>query len=368
MRFAVLIFILTGQALAQVPEYSIEPQPDGRTLTMNVRLAEEDFNPAGPVWWLETFSRSSTNYLRFHIRAFGADGNDDAVILVEGDGQELSYPVEDIGNDGLWTGLVPGGQAVISLVADTRPEDLVIEIDEMTFEAPTGTPFSTWGELQLMHVHDPDVPDFVRTLISPVASLFFQRDGLPRTCTGFLIGENTLLTNEHCINSADTCKSLTVVFGYERDASGQVRIGQQFKCAAFDPQQSSFELDATILQLSGTPSATYGRVEVPDPDASITGPLTIIQHPGGEPKQVSFIECSVMASQVDGRGPETDFTHTCDTAGGSSGSPVFNAQGRLIGLHHYGFAEGHIEEWDENRGVRFTRIREWLKSHSGDGP
>jgi V8-like Glu-specific endopeptidase len=93
----------------------------------------------------------------------------------------------------------------------------------------------------------------------------------------------------------------------------------------------------------------------------------VIQHPGGEPKQVSFIACEAIQDPVDGRGPETDFTHTCDTAGGSSGAPVFDLQGRLVGLHHYGFAEGQIEAWRENRAVRFNRLRGWMASGEEDG-
>jgi hypothetical protein len=96
-------------------------------------------------------------------------------------------------------------------------------------------------------------------------------------------------------------------------------------------------------------------------DAAISEELAIIQHPGGNEKQISFINCTVMALPVDGRANETDFSHTCDTAGGSSGSPVFNANGVLVGLHHYGFNDGQIEEWTENRAVRMSGITDWLQ-------
>jgi V8-like Glu-specific endopeptidase len=368
MRVSLAILILSaGRAWAQSSDLLIEAQVDGRTEERDIRIAAENFNATGPVWWRQPFNKIGTEYLRFHIRATGGSEASDARVTVEGVGsQDFSYGVAEIGEEGLWTGLLPGGRAVISLIAESRPEDLVVEIDRISFEAPTGTPFSAWGDNDMKHVHQPEVPDTVRTLMLPVAKLVFQSGGLPKTCTGFLIGENALLTNEHCINSADACESLVVVFGYERAPDGGIRFGEQFRCAAFNPDQSSFELDATLIELNGTPSLAYGKVDFPDADTDITGPLIIIQHPGGEPKQVSFIECMAMTNPVDGRGPETDFTHTCDTAGGSSGAPVFDQEGRLVGLHHYGFAEEQIEGWTENRAVRLVRIREWLASRSDD--
>ena len=83
-------------------------------------------------------------------------------------------------------------------------------------------------------------------------------------------------------------------------------------------------------------------------------PVFIIQHPAGEPKQISKINCAAGTVPVDGRTSASDFTHTCDTVGGSSGSPVFNETGDLVGLHHYGFNEGGF--WTENRAIRMKRI------------
>jgi hypothetical protein len=68
----------------------------------------------------------------------------------------------------------------------------------------------------------------------------------------------------------------------------------------------------------------------------------------------------VVGPEAPGRGIGTDFTHTCDSAGGSSGAPVFDAEGHLVGLHHYGFAEAQVQEWTENRAVRLERIRNWV--------
>ena len=62
---------------------------------------------------------------------------------------------------------------------------------------------------------------------------------------------------------------------------------------------------------------------------------------------------------VDGRAPQSDFTHTCDTAGGSSGAPVFNLEGQLVGVHHFGFADDVDGLWTENRSVHGDLIAAW---------
>jgi V8-like Glu-specific endopeptidase len=361
-----LFVLLASQAAGQPAELALEAQTDGRTEALDVRITAEDLNAFGPVWWRQTFSKIGTDYIRFHMRAIGSTQTSAAVVKVEGLGkQSFSYDVAAIGEEGLWTGLLPGGRAVVSLLGETRPEDLVIEIDKVSYEAETGVPYSIWGgENETRHVHDEAVPELVHRLMTPIAKLVFQSGGLPKTCTGFLISEDTLLTNEHCINSAESCASLAVVFGYEFGPDNRIRFGEQFTCGGFEPDRSSFELDATLVRLNGSPGLTYGAVDLAGPEAEIAGPLIVIQHPGGEPKQVSFIACEAIQDLVDGRGTETDFTHTCDTAGGSSGAPVFDQEGRLVGLHHYGFAEGQIKKWSENRAVRFVRIRDWIAPSS----
>ena len=54
-----------------------------------------------------------------------------------------------------------------------------------------------------------------------------------------------------------------------------------------------------------------------------------------------------------GNAPGTDLSHSCDTEGGSSGSPVFTAQGKVIALHHFGIGGAFP---DRTRAVLMTRI------------
>lgn len=57
---------------------------------------------------------------------------------------------------------------------------------------------------------------------------------------------------------------------------------------------------------------------------------------------------------------EFDFGHNAATAGGASGSPIFNEYGKLIGVHHAGFSQ--IGTQGFNYGVKAKYIKELLDS------
>ena len=84
--------------------------------------------------------------------------------------------------------------------------------------------------------------------------------------------------------------------------------------------------------------------------------LYVVQHPNGEPKRVSRNDCSVDKVSIAGRGMGiTDFSHRCDTLGGSSGAPVVSlANHKVVGLHHLGFDEDSVMRL--NRAVHIKRI------------
>jgi V8-like Glu-specific endopeptidase len=363
LRAGFFAFLLSaGSAHAQDAALRLEPQLDGRTDPSDIRVVEADLNAQGPIWWQQTVRRIGANYIRFHIETENATEVTDTILLVEGrGGVSLSYDLSGIGGKEFWSGLVPGGLAVLSIRGGARPVGLELRIPEIVFQAETGKLSSVWGDRdETVHINDPSVPASVRELSSPIAKLVFQSGGAPRTWTGFLVDEATLLTNEHCINSEESCATLVALFGYQFDADDSLNFGKQYTCAGFDSSKVNFELDASLVSLHGAPGAEWGVVNLGMAGADIGAPLALIQHPGGEPKQVSFIQCSALAQPVDGRGTGTDFTHTCDSAGGSSGAPVFDAGGHLVGLHHYGFAEAQVQEWTENRAVRLERIRNWV--------
>lgn len=108
--------------------------------------------------------------------------------------------------------------------------------------------------------------------------------------------------------------------------------------------------------------------------------VTIIQHPNGHPKQIALRENQIIDML------ENFLHYHTDTAPGSSGSPLFNDQWEVVGLHHSGvpkrddqgriltlhntlwtadMGDGVID-WIANEGVRISLIVQHIKNQSLD--
>lgn len=163
----------------------------------------------------------------------------------------------------------------------------------------------------------------------PVARLSFTSGGIRYVCTGFLVGnQNRLLTNNHCISTAAEAASATVSFNFEDDERGLARTARNFSVTSVVATDAG--LDYSLLQLSGNPQATYGSLPVDSRAIVNNETINIIQHPGGRRKLVSETGCTVTDPTIN----TDEFRHECDTEGGSSGSPVFDTDLEVVGLHH----------------------------------
>jgi V8-like Glu-specific endopeptidase len=182
-------------------------------------------------------------------------------------------------------------------------------------------------------------------------------DDVPYMCTGFLISEDRFLTNEHCVNSAAVCETAASTFGYEDTENGSTSPGRRYECDQLI--SSDADLDFALLKLSGKPGLMWGTLKLSSREPALSEPVIVIEHPAGEPKQVSRRDCSITTVQADGRKSHTDIGHKCDTLGGSSGSPVLSENFDVIGLHHFGFSND--PRWTgENRAVRMSLIMQKL--------
>ena len=156
----------------------------------------------------------------------------------------------------------------------------------------------------------------------------------------------------------------------------------------------SRELDFTIAAvepMTGTATRLeeYGWLRLnPQPGKAFVGEyLTIIQHPGGEPKQICVRENKLI--RYDENGPF--LWYETDTSGGSSGSPVFNNDWEVVALHHssvpktknvgsktvwlarngepWTSAMGDAQvDWIANEGVRISRILAYIAQAHGGNP
>ena len=231
------------------------------------------------------------------------------------------------------------------------------------------------GESNLLSIN---FLDRGRRSAEAVCRIKLPMDGGIAYGTGFLIGPRLLLTNNHVLASAAEAAQAEAEFGYDHDLDGVVRDPVGFN---LDPHQlffTSADLDVTLVAVaplanSGTPLDRYGWLPlVPMAGKIVNGEwVTIIQHPGGQPKQIAIHASQVL--RLDPKQVDVDLTrfihYSTDTEPGSSGAPVFNDQWQVVALHHKAVpapAQVGAEEptdWLANEGVRISAIFNLLERH-----
>lgn len=156
-------------------------------------------------------------------------------------------------------------------------------------------------------------------------------------CTGWLISDDLMVTNHHCIpgNREDGFEvisaSLLMNYLQEGDTGGVERFKVDLRPIETDPA-----LDYTIVRVDGNPGRKYGTVPLGARDPEGREELFIIQHPAGKAKRLARRNC--RADKATER-PE-EIRHFCDTLGGSSGAPVFSDNDMaLVGLHFAGIQD-----------------------------
>jgi V8-like Glu-specific endopeptidase len=174
--------------------------------------------------------------------------------------------------------------------------------------------------------------------------------------TGFVIQENTILTNHHVLfdwsQQEAKASRILVQFNYEMDANHQPMSTDDYEG---DPAtiRGVRQHDWAIITLSKPLPKTYPVIPL-RANAAVEADdrVYIIQHPEGRPKQIGLHRNLV-------RMVNEDVVHyLTDTMAGSSGSPVFNENWELVALHHQWTRAG--KEY-RNEGIRIGRVIEGLQ-------
>jgi endonuclease G len=206
--------------------------------------------------------------------------------------------------------------------------------------------------------------------------------------TGFMVSNTVMLTNHHVFKNKEMAEDSEVHFFYEYDAHGRPKQpvifnfdtskfynneGLDYCFVGLKPKDISgaFELSQIGYLYLDLESGKLGDVNVEK--------LNIIHHPLGDYKQLSIRENTFV--DID----DTKIYYETDTAQGSSGSPVFNDQWQVVGLHHKSVAkmspdgknyldikgkvipdiDGKIDitrvVWLKNEGIRISVILKHLK-------
>lgn len=257
-------------------------------------------------------------------------------------------------------------------VAPIGGDELIVEYQE-----PAGVAFP--GKLAIgevnhgyrnFRVSEPQ-PDFTAFECMPVIACYqdstTRYDTIERSvvlmiingttgCTGTLVnntandGKPYLLTASHCLNNQFQIKNpdyeevagnIVCYFNYNSPQCSPVEPGRTDQAVASAHFRAVNELtDMALLELQDTPPADY-RVYYAGWNAQDAGtaPYTCIHHPGGSLKRLNLAEGDVELTSY--KIQVADFNEnshwkvarwaTGCTAGGSSGSPLFDGDNRVIG-------------------------------------
>jgi endonuclease G len=191
------------------------------------------------------------------------------------------------------------------------------------------------------------------------------RDGRAQG-SGFLVSPRLFLTNNHVIASAGAAAPLCAEFDYELGPDDRPREATRFAFdpAAFFETDERDDLDFTLIaigpRLSGPRRlAAFGWCPLSGAgDKHALGEVAnVVQHPAGRYKEVVLRENRLVARL------DTVLHYVADTEPGSSGSPVFNNEWRVIALHHWGGpwrqttdAAGRRLPTEVNEGIRTSAI------------
>jgi V8-like Glu-specific endopeptidase len=165
--------------------------------------------------------------------------------------------------------------------------------------------------------------------------------------SGVLLDGDRLLTAGHCFTGVtpfgmprmepdEAALAMRVVFGHQRARTGAMQeeafsIVGLLKCVS-----TQDGADYAVVQLAGngitsSPSAKYGSLKLAASDAPRGSDICIIQ----QPRYANFLK-KVAVGKVARNKAGGIFYDAMETDEGSSGSPIVNDQGEIVGVHHGG--------------------------------
>jgi len=213
------------------------------------------------------------------------------------------------------------------------------------------------------------VPALITTLqrlvaLAPaVCKLSVDLNGARKRGTAFRISSDLLLTNWHVLHKDEKTRAtaVTAEFGYEDDGSGGVITATAIPCDVGSIVTNK-EDDWAVIRANQPLKDAWPVLKLSEAVEPTTNAATyIIQHPGGDLKRVGFVRNQIcfFDDQV--------VQYLTDTRDGSSGAPVFNAEGRLIAVHHRGGRPQEVvgkAPIKKNEGIRIARILKGLDAQS----
>jgi V8-like Glu-specific endopeptidase len=361
-HFLISLAILAATATCSAPAAFALPAIEGIVQPVEGDSAEADLATTGVAWRREVELDSESSFFRLHFTDIAVTGDGEFTIVVRSASNRVlaTYSRREFSaRTEFWTTYLFGHFALVEVVSGSASSGHVaFRIAEAAIETQGARVLSIQNQnnpqdrpLYEFHNNAP-----LAVAARPVAKLRFTRNRILYSCTGFLLANDLLLTNKHCIESDTDCATAVAQFGFQEDAEFNIEPGEEFRCDRV--VDSDAGLDFALLRLQGNPGTKWGTLKWSTEPTDARAGLYLIQHPNGRPKRVARTGCIVKTPSAVGNVPprETDMGHTCDTETGSSGSPVFDQGFKVVALHHLGFDRADPRWVKENRAVKASLL------------
>ncbi len=351
---------------------------EAKTRTIQQKVVVKNDGSIGKVWSGIIAHTSNTKYIALHFSSFDTKPEGVWKILIkdmEGnlrlayDSNNLFSSEEEIKHLQFWTDDITAQSVLVELVVE-QPSNIKFEIDRYLYEEAEVAVKSLMKpkESKIIDISNFREIDKYYKPAKSVAKLSIYTRANRYPCTGFVVAPFTILTNDHCLpdRNADL-DEIWAVFGYETG----LPVKETVRCSTVASR--NYPLDLAVLKCTKDPSPRWGLLVMSSAsNVSLEEELFIVQHPDGKVKSIALQDCKAASSAIFGRAANSnknsppylspqDFRHTCDTIGGSSGSPVLNSNGEVVGVHHYGFDSK--SEFKLNQAVLAFHIGKWLSTN-----
>lgn len=175
--------------------------------------------------------------------------------------------------------------------------------------------------------------------------------------TGFLIGNQWLLTNNHVLPTPASADGAVAEFNYQQTLEGNDALVETFTIDSSRFRTSEAN-DWTAVGIEAGAEERWGTIPLTAVTTEADRFVNIIQHPGGGQKQIAIYH-NTVAYAGNGR-----VQYLTDTLPGSSGSPVFDDAWRVVALHHSGGMlrePGTKKSFFRNEGIAVTTLLDDLR-------
>ncbi|MRI72994.1 trypsin-like serine protease [Enterococcus mundtii] len=199
-----------------------------------------------------------------------------------------------------------------------------------------------------------DRTQIIDASVEPYQSVCFIYVNNATQGSGVVVGKNAILTNRHVANAANNGDPANIKVNAARVSNTEYKgtfYGEEIK---YSPDGQ----DLAIVYLKpNTEGQNIGDVVTPakyinNPTTTVGTPIRVIGYPGDKPWATMWESKGVSTTETTNR-----IYYNASTFGGNSGSPVFNNQNEVIGIH-FGAVSG------ENMAVRFKpSIYEFIREN-----